>query len=108
MITYTDGDVVAVTTTFVDTSGTPVNPTAVEVLYAVTPPGQPAAGATTTLTYAGATTPGINVVAKTSTGTYVVWLDTTARPGAWRCEGKSTGTGQSASLLKEFQVLPGL
>lgn len=100
MITLTDGDVAVLTLTFQapNASGVMVNtdPTTASTEYAVASPSS-APGATTTLNYTGISNPGLNVMARTAEGVYVVWLDTTGQPGVWTVEGVGTGVAQCVS-----------
>jgi hypothetical protein len=78
---------------------TPVDPAIPIMRYQV------GTAAPTTLTYAGANTPGIGVYCKNSTGVYEAWLDTTGKPGMWVCQGRALpGLGQAASRKASFRV----
>jgi hypothetical protein len=68
---YTAGQIVEFPILFLDDTGTPYNPAAVSFLYSINN------GATNTLTYSGATTPAVNVVARLATGSYQARLNTT-------------------------------
>jgi len=107
MNNYTDGDLVEVEVTF-DSDGVPIDPAAVVVKYNVAPLPNGTPGTTTTITYAGATTPAPGVVSHAAVGSYLAWLDTTGKPGKWRAEGQSTGTGQATSKATVFKVNPGI
>jgi hypothetical protein len=96
MNTYTPGQVAALTSTFADQTGTPVDPTAVTFRYTVTAPDGEQ-GATTTVAWDGTTTtPNIGVIGRTAVGAYTMWVDTTGLYGTLRYEAVATGTGQSA------------
>jgi len=91
---YVAGQVVQVTAVFTTVAtGAVVDPGTIAFKYAITVNG--VTGATTTLTYSGASTPAVGVVARTSAGTYVAQVDTTSKPGYWQIEWVSTGTGQT-------------
>lgn len=92
---YTVGQVAVVTGTFTSGSAN-VDPTTITFTYTITPSSS-AAGNPVVITYAGASIPGLGEVARTAQGVYVVELDTTALPGVWTGEWKSTGIGQAVS-----------
>jgi uncharacterized protein YfaS (alpha-2-macroglobulin family) len=82
---YDQGALVRVTRTFVNSSGSAIDPAVVKFQYR-----QPN-GPIVTKTYGTD-----NVVVKDSTGVYHIDLDTTALVGTWSIRGYSTGTGQDA------------
>jgi hypothetical protein len=83
---YTAGQVIEFTAQFNDDSGNPVDPTTVAFKYRV------GIGATTTLTYGGASVPAVGVAARTGVGTYEAQVDTTSLPAGvqWTYEWVST------------------
>jgi len=88
---YIAGDVISTNTTFTNTAGTPIDPTTVTLKY------DASNTAPATLTYTGATTPATNVVAKTSTGNYTCWIDTTSLVGYLVYEWQGVGSGQTVN-----------
>lgn len=104
MNVYPEGAVIRLIVTFTDPeTGTNIDPdtAAVETASGANPA---APGTTTTYTYSSATQPAIGTLARTATGVYEVWVDTTNKPGYWTYRGVSTGTGQAAAT-DQFQVL---
>lgn len=92
---YDAGNVVVVTATFSE------DPASVELKY------QPPGGTTVTLTYEGATIPAVGTVARTASGVYSTWFDTTGSAGEWVWEVVASGVGQSAGYAAfEVRALP--
>ena len=76
-----------------DDNITPVDPTSVTVAYKVAYAG--GLSGPFTITYSGASVPATGVIAKLSSGKYVVRIDTTLLPGYWQYEWQGTGGGQA-------------
>ncbi len=82
-----------------------LDPTTVSLHYAVAPSLGASNGPTTILSYSGASTPGVGIIARLSTGVYEAWLDTTSQDGIWTYEWVSTGIGQTVKS-GQFLVVP--
>src|SRR5487761_1891752 len=90
---YLSGNILKFVVEFND-SGTNalVDPTTVEFHYQVN------GGAwSSTLTYAGASTPALNVIARDSAGLYEVWIDSTSLSGVVTGQWVSLGTGAATA-----------
>lgn len=104
MLKYIAGNIIEDIATFTaDDNVTDIDPTTVTVVYE-----WQYAGVTygpNTITYAGATTPAVNTIAKLGVGRYNVQLDTSLFPGYWVYQWHGTGVGQ-ALLPSSAIVLP--
>lgn len=109
MASFYQGQALQFPFTFTDETATPpvlINPASVYFRYG---PDGKAASLATVLTYSSATVPAMNTIARTATGTYVAWIDTTAMaPGIWWAAAQSTGSppglGQDYAPL-QFTIL---
>lgn len=91
---YVAGNLIEDTATFTaDDNTTPVDPSFVVVTYQITFAG--AISGPYRIQYASATTPAAGVIAKLSTGTYEVQMDTSLLPGYWVYQWAGSGNGQA-------------
>ena len=95
-----DGNIAKFTVTFTDTStNTAVDPTGVGFQYRMNNGAY-----TASVLYASAVTPALATVAKTATGTYVYWVDTTTL-GTGVLQALATGTGTHAATATDSVAL---
>ena len=89
---YLNGNIAQFTVTFTtEATGAAIDPSAVTFKYQLN------GGAyTTPWTYVSATTPAVGVIARTGTGIYEVWVDTTLLSGVLTGVWVSTGTGAAS------------
>jgi hypothetical protein len=83
---------------------TPADPSIAVLKYKV------GSGVDTVLTYTGIGVPAPGVYAKTATGVYVAWIDTTGKPGIWTAQGSAPvgSTIQATSRPIQFSVDPAI
>ena len=96
--TFQDGDLIVMTLLILDEDFFPVDPDSAEVRYQV------GTMVVQTLTYSGVSTPAPGYLARTGTGTFVAWIDSTGLAGVWSCEGAAEGAGQGTSPTTRFYV----
>lgn len=100
MNTYTDGTIVECLVQFFNDQNVAADPTTVTFKYS------PGGGATVTLTFSGATTPAVGVVAKLAVGEYETQLDTTGVTGTWTYEYLASGLpGLQGNAATTFVVV---
>lgn len=103
---YVAGQVITDTHTFESIPGVPTDPAAVTVQYNVNFAG--IVSPTTTLTYAGGSTPAAGIVTRNQAGVYEVSFDTTLLPGYWwwKWTGNSPGQDVMPSSAIVFDPAP--
>ena len=94
------GNIYYSTSTFTNQAATATDPSTIEFIYE----SNNAPGTKTILTYAGAGTPAVGVIARIATGVYQVQLDTTDMWGFFTRQWVSTGTAQAASTIATIAI----
>jgi hypothetical protein len=106
--TFTDGDLVHLTVTIVDTGTFTLGVDPDVVTINLLPPS----GTETELEWQYANwdeetlqTPAVGVIGRTGSGVFEVWVDMTDGQGKWVCDAVTTGAGQGRSDQQQWYVV---